>query len=475
MSDYLHGAQTIRESANTREVSGADTAITVLIGTAPVFDAEAENRKINEIVDITPSKNYVKFFGKTYSGYTIPAALEDFYNQCSGRIFVINVFDPDKHKANISGSKTFKDGVITLEEKGIFNLKITKENTECILNTDYTFENNTITVKDGGNLTKTDTVTVAYDYADVSKVTPAEIIGGIDEDGKKYGAELAKDIKAVYGVKPKIIIAPGYSCLNQVRAALEVLANKLKAVLYADAPLNTSLDDVIKGRGKEGDINFNTSNERVMLYHHHYKTYNKAEDKYQYRYASSFMAGLRVRLDREKGVHYSSSNNPIYGAEGVDVPVSFELNDIECDANILNSQGIVTTINDGGTLKVWGNRNASFPSSNGLMTFESCLRTIDYFEESIENYVLSEMDNPINSVTIDRILQKLTNFGNREKKKGTTLDFEAWFDESKNPPDQLQNGFIVFSYACCPAPPLERVRFLNDVQVKYLKEIGGEN
>ena len=113
MADYLHGAETQRITTNTASSNGVDTAITAIIGTAPVFEVDEDYRTINEIVDINDTTAAAGYFGSTLPDYTIPSALEDFFKQGSGRIFVINVFDPSKHKASFSGTKTFVKGQIT--------------------------------------------------------------------------------------------------------------------------------------------------------------------------------------------------------------------------------------------------------------------------------------------------------------------------------------------------------------------------
>ncbi|MDD3236809.1 MAG: phage tail sheath subtilisin-like domain-containing protein [Candidatus Gastranaerophilales bacterium] len=476
---FHHGSSTTRNTSDTVTVGGVDTAIIGLVGIAPIFDVDAEYQTVNNIVDISDPTAAAKYFGKTYPNYTIPQSLEDIFKQKTdgkggARIFVINVFNPSIHKSNVSSTKTFVKGKITLAELGIANLTVTKGSTAAVLDTDYTFVDNVIEVKTGGSLTATDEVTVAYDYADPSKITNADIIGGVDQDGIKTGLELLKDVKSKYGVKPKIIIAPAFTSINAIKTALEPLVNKLKAYAYIDAPMNTSLNTAIEGRGEAGTINFNTSNERIKLLHHHYKVYNKVTNSYECRYASPFAAGLRANLDRTKGVHWSSSNQPIYGIEGFDVPVSFELNDVDCDANKLNSYGITTTINDRGTYKEWGNRNASFPASNGLMTFECCVRQIDYIEESIENFSLNVIDGPISDVIIDRIITKVTDFFSIEKKKGALIDAEIFYNPAKNPASQLANGMLVMSYKSCPPPPLENLVYENDVVIEYLNKIGGQ-
>lgn len=474
---YLHGADTVRNTADTQSVTDADSAVVALVGIAPVFDVAEEYKTVNEIVDIRNTTNAAKYFGKTYNGYTIPQALEDFYRgEGGGRVFTINVFDPAKHKASFDGTKQVVKGKIVLTERGIANLVVKKDSTPAAIETDYTFDGKEITITAAGALKDAAELTVSYDYADVSKVTSSDIIGKVDSlTGQKSGAQLIYDIKSIYGVEPTIIIAPGFICTNEVKTALELISNKLKAELEIDAPMNTTLDEVIKGRGEQGTINFRTTSENSNLFHHHYKVYNTVEECYEYRYASPFAAAMRCKLDREDKPHYSISNQVIPGIEGVDVPISFSLNDPDCDASVLNSYGVITTINDGGSFKFWGNRNASFPTQSGIMPFSACVRMVNRVEKAVEAYTLKYIDGPISNSLIGRVRKKIQRYLDTLAGKEQILDGEIFFDSAKNPAEQLADGYIVWTYASCPPPPIDRVRYEHDIKIKYLEKIGGES
>ena len=474
---YLHGADTVRNTSDTQSVTNADTAIVALIGIAPIFDVQDDCKTVNEIVDIRNTTNAAKYFGKTYNGYTIPQALEDFYKQGGGgRVFTVNVFDPEVHKASFEGTKTFEKGKITLKELGISKLVVKKADTPAEFGKDYTFENGVITATSDGALKDGGEVTVSYDYADITKVKPSDIIGKIDTlTGKRSGAQMIYEIKSVYGVEPTIIIAPGFVCLNEVKTALEIISAELKADLYVDAPINTTLDDCVKGRGEQGEINFNTAAENTTLFHHHYKVYNTVTEAYEFRYASPFAAGVRCKLDREDKTHYSISSQPILGIEGFDVPVTFSLNNPDCDASVLNSYGIVTTVNDGGTFKFWGNRNASFPTQTGIMSFSCCVRQINHIEKAIEAYTLKYIDSPVSNGVIDFAKRKIQKYLDIETGKGHIVGGEISYNPAKNPAEQLADGYIVWTYSTCPPPPIDRVRYEHDIKIKYLETIGGED
>lgn len=471
---YLHGVETNRTKSGPTPVPGAETAIIGLIGTAPIFEVDAANRTVNVPVLVNNENEGVKMFGSDREGYTIPHALKAIFAQGGAIVHVINVFDPSEHKASVSSSKQFANGKIPLTQLGIANLVVTKSTTPAVLGTDYTFENNVITRISGSTVltSATDTVTVAYDYADITKVLAADVIGGVDTDEVKTGIAKFKDCKALFGTKPKILIAPVFIETNTVRSALEVVANNLKAVYYADAPSGTTKAAAIAGRGSNGTINFNTQNQRAMLAFPHVKAYNANEDVTAVKPLSPYMAGLRAYVDKTEGVHVSTSNHKIYGIEGVEAPIGFELTDPDCDSNLLNAQGITTVINCG-EYRLWGNRNAMFPSSADVDTFECVLRTADYIDESIENATMQYMDKPINNALIDRIVNMGQNFLNDEQGKGTIISGKVWYDLSKNSATEITKGHIVLSRKFVSPAPNEKVSYQSDIDINLYKSIGG--
>lgn len=472
MTTFLNGIETLRQQSNNPKVTGVDTAIIGLVGTAPIFDVLPENQTVNKIVEVT-DRNRVEKFGYNRSGYTIPAALEIIFKQGSAKVFVINVFDPDKHKANVSGSKTFENGTITLKECGIKNLVITKGDTTAELEKDYTFDGSVITVIADGALSQDDTVNMSYEYADPSKVTTADVIGGIDVDGNKSGIKKLKDCKSDYGYKAKILIAPVFSAVRAVDTELQVLQKDLKASSYIDAPKGTTIDEAIKGRNANGEINFNINDIRSELAMPYLKYYNAFENKYDYYPASAFLAGLRAELDRTKGVHWSISNQQLIGVEGLEIPVYFDISDYDSDTNRLNSQGITTVINDEGAYYTWGNRNSSFPSNQEIDSFSNVARMADYIEDSVEASSKRLLAGPINGAMIDRLVEMIKKWFAMLKKDGWIIDGNAWYDEAENTPEELASGHLVLCYEFLPPAPLERLTYKSFINIQLYQNIGG--
>lgn len=471
----MHGVTTKQGKSGTPSVKGVNTAIIALIGTAPIFDVKDEHKKVNEPVMITDRDDITPFFGYNRWNYTIPMALQAIYDQGGATVYVINVFDPEKHKSNVTSTLTFEKGKITLQECGITNLKITKASETLTLDNDYTFTNNVITQKEGGKLAENDEVTVSYDYADVSKVTIADIIGGVDIDENKSGMELLRSCNSLFGNKPRILIVPVYSATKSVVDKMGVFAKKLKAVYYADAPLGTTKADAIKGRGDLGTINFNTLDKRCQLFFPHYRVYNQYEDSYGYFPQSAYWAGLRATIDKEKGVHWSTSNHAVNGVDKTEIPIEFELDDEESEHNKLNDIGISTTVNVGGEYRTMGNRNASYPTNADIDSFECVIRTGDYIDDSITKASLNLLDGPISNGLIEDIVNMGKNFLANLLGKGWIIGGDCWYNPAKNSANELAKGHIVISRSFCPPPPMEHVEYESDIDINYLDNLGGGN
>lgn len=474
MDTFLNGIETQREQSGTPIVTPVDTAVIGLVGTAPIFDVLEENRTVNKIVQVT-GNNWVKHFGYNRSGYTIPAALEIIFKQGGAKVFVINVFDPEKHKANVSVTKVFENGKITLAESGVKNLIVTKGETAAEIDKDYSFDGSVITVLKDGTLSQDDEVTVAYEYADPSKVTTADIIGMVDIDGNKTGIKKLIDCKSEYGYKAKILIAPVFSAVKAVDTELQALQKKLKAFSYIDAPKGTSLDAAIKGRNANGEINFNINDIRSELAHPWLKFYNSFEDKTDLYPQSAFQAGLRAKFDREKGVYWSSSNQQLAGVEGLESPIYFEISDPDSDSNLANAQGITVTINEKGIYYNWGNHNSSFPENSDIDSFSCVSRMADYIEDSIETSSREQLAGPIDDSKIDSIIEMVKQWFATLKVNKQIIAGNVWYDEELNPATERAQGKLKLCYEFLPPAPLEHLIYKSYINIQLYTSAGGEN
>ncbi|EJW2129129.1 phage tail sheath subtilisin-like domain-containing protein, partial [Salmonella enterica] len=316
--------------------------------------------------------------------------------------------------------------------------------------------------------------TVTYDYADPTKVTAADIIGAVDEAGRRSGLKLLADSYSLNGFDAKILIAPVYGTQASVMAELDVQAGKLQAVAYVDAPVGTTPQQAITGRGPAGTINFNTASGRLRLCYPHVKVYDAQTNADRPEPLSSHAAGLRAWTDLEYGYWWSSSNQLLKGVTGTERPITARIDDPQSEANLLNASGITTVFNSYGTgFRLWGNRMASYPSSTGLLTFENCRRVKDMTDEAIRSSSLSFIDQPITQVLIDTILESVNQYGRKLIGDGALLGFKCWYDKKRNQEADLADGHMLISYKLTPPPPLERLTLESEITSEYLVNLNG--
>ncbi|MDR1311104.1 MAG: phage tail sheath subtilisin-like domain-containing protein [Burkholderiaceae bacterium] len=471
-ANYLHGVETVEIENGPRPVQTVKSAVIGLVGTAPIG-------AVNESILCLSEKDAAQF-GTPLSGFTIPQALDAIYDHGAGTVIVINVLDPAVHCTSITNETiTFNasNGIARLAHGAIDSLVITNDagSTTYTEGTDYTVDtlSGKITkIKTGaisGNTTK-----AAYDFADPSLVTPADIIGAVNAAGNRTGLKVLQDTYNDFGFFAKILIAPVFGTLNSVSVELIALADKIGAITYLDAPIGTTFAQALAGRGPNGTINFNTSSERVRLCYPHVKVYDTETDAERLEPLSARAAGLRAKVDLEKGFWWSSSNQEILGIVGVERQLTAMIDDPQSEVNLLNEQGITTVFNSYGTgLRLWGNRTAAWPTVTHMKNFENVRRTGDMINESIRYFSLQFMDRPINQALIDALLESVNGYGRKLIGDGALIGFKAWFDPGRNEETELANGHMLISYKYTPPPPLERLTYETEITSEYLVTLKG--
>ena len=406
-ASFLHGVETIEITKGARTISTVKTAVVGIVGTAPIEDVEEQYRTVNTPTLILSETEAVRYFGNHKAGFTIPQALEAFFDQGAGIAIVINVYDPEKH-----------------------------ENVEAV------------------------------------KIR--DINGGIDSvTGKRTGLKAFEDCYSLFGYYPKTIIAPVFCEDTAVVTEINTICNKIRAMGIVDAPVGATVQDVIKGRGPQGTINFNTSSERIILCYPHLKVYDSTTDSIKLQPYSQRLAGVIAAKDVEKGYHWSPSNTEIQGIVGVERQLTSMINDPTSEVNTLNEAGVVTVFNSYGSgLRTWGNRTAAYPSSTHPTNFINVRRTADILHESVEYAMLQFIDFPIDNGLIDSICETVNQFIRTLIGRGALIDGKCSFNSEKNPTTEIANGHLTFDIEFMPPTPAERITFESFINIELLKSLG---
>ncbi|KVO25409.1 phage tail protein [Burkholderia ubonensis] len=474
-ANYLHGVETIEKETGSRPVKVVKSAVIGLIGTAPIGPV---NKPVQSLSDRDAAQ-----FGPQLTGFTIPQALDAVYDYGTGTVIVINVLDPAVHKSNAPSEPITFDpatGRAKLAHPAAANLVLKNDSGSATYaeGTDYGVDlvSGVITRMKTGTIPAGAAAKATYDYADPTKVTAADIIGAVNAAGIRTGMKALKDTYNLYGYLAKILIAPAYCTQNSVAVELEAMAGQIGAIAYIDAPIGTTFAQVLAGRGPVGTINFNTSSDRVRLCYPHVKVYDSETNAERLEPLSSRAAGLRARVDLDKGYWWSSSNQQLVGVTGVERPLSAMIDDPQSEVNLLNEQGITTVFNSYGSgLRLWGNRTAAWPTVTHMRNFENVRRTGDVINESLRYFSQQFIDVPIDQAVIDSLVESVNGFGRKLIGDGALLGFKAWFNPARNPKEELSAGHLLISYKYTVPPPLERLTYETEITSEYLLTLKGGN
>jgi len=311
-------------------------------------------------------------------------------------------------------------------------------------------------------------------HQSVSDVTIGDINGGVDTlTGKRKGMKAFEDCYSLFGYFPKTIIAPVFCEETAVVSQMKAICDKIRAIGLVDAPIGTTVQEAITGRGPEGTINFNTSSDRVILCYPHLKVYDSELDTNILQPYSQRLAGVIAAKDVNKGYHWSPSNTEINGIVGVEKQLTSMINDPTSEVNTLNEAGIVTVFNSYGSgFRTWGNRSAAFPASTHPTNFINVRRTADILHESVEYSMLQFIDFPIDNGLIDSISESVNAFIRTLIGRGALIDGKCYYNPDKNPVTEIANGHLLFDVEFMPPTPAERITFESFIDIELLKSLG---
>ncbi|WP_297576197.1 phage tail sheath subtilisin-like domain-containing protein [uncultured Deefgea sp.] len=469
-ANYLHGVETQRVDRSPRAVNIVKSAVIGLICTAPMGPVNTPTLLLND-------KDGAAFC-PDLAGFSCADALDAIYDQGAATVVVVNVLDPAIHNTTIAAENSLVNasGQFKTVFPAVSGLVVTASGgtPTYVAGTDYTVDVLTGRCQRtaASAIPANASLKLAYTYADPSKITAAEINGTIDAQGRRLGLKALADCYQLFGFVPKILIAPGYSTLATVATELIAEADKLGAKTLIDAPLGLTVPQAISSRGPVENSNFNTSNDAAMLCYPHVKVYDSVTDTVVLQPLSARAAGVMAAKDVEKGYWWSPSNTEINGIVGLERNLTAKIDDPQSEVNALNEVGIVTVFNSFGTgYRLWGNRNANFPSESGLSTFISVTRTQDIIDESIRYFTLQYIDRLQNQALVDAVVNSINQLMNKLIGDGALLGGKCWYDVARNPETEFANGHLTFNYKLMPPPPFERGTFESELTSEYAASV----
>lgn len=297
------------------------------------------------------------------------------------------------------------------------------------------------------------------------QATMANVIGGVNSITAKHeGVHALLDAESVVGFAPRILIAPGFTHqrpdnnANPVVAEMVGIAERLRAVIYADAPSTTDAA-AIAYRGDWGSKRIKVVDPRV--------TKTDENGALVYQPASPIWAGVQCKIDNDLGFWWSESNQTINGIVGTERAIDFTLGDASSRANLLNENEVAVIIRQDG-FRTWGNRTCS---ADPKWQFLSVVRTADIINDSLLRAHLWAVDRNITKTYIEDVTEGVNAYLRSLVAMGAILGGSCWADPELNTPENIANGKVFFDFDFTPCYPAEHITFRSHLVNDYIEEI----
>lgn len=477
---YKHGVYASEVPTSVISPVEATAGLQVVVGTAPINLAESSEYVNKPLLAYSYSEAVQALgFSTDWNDYTLCEVMDCAFSLYGvSPIVFINVLDPDKHQSAVdSVSVTLLNKKSVIADKGVLldSLKVTADATNLNRNEDYTAsfddEGNVIisAIPTGAIPNNQQTLTVSYTKIDPSKVTPTDIIGGVDVNtGKLTGLELINSVFPKFGLVPGQILAPKFSKNPMVEAVMKAKAGNIntyfKAITLTDID-TTAANDYTKVSEWKNQNNYTASNEfpcwpKVAL----------GDKEY---HLSTQLASLIALTDsaNDDTPYVSPSNkslqiNKAVLEDGSEVVLGPD------QAAYLNGQGIVTALNFIGGWKAWGNRTGAYPSNTDVKdAFIPVRRMHNWVANSLILTTWQKVDDPTNKRLIDTIVDSINIWLNGLTAAGALIGGRVEFRKEENPITDLLNGTVRFHVFLAEPTPAENIEFVVEFDATYYNRL----
>lgn len=467
---FRHGIYSSENATSMIAPVTADASLPVVVGTAPIN--LAEERLVNEPVLCFNYSEAVKKLGfsDNFKDYTL---CESMYSQFTlfgvSPVVFINVLDPEKHrKEEDNKAIAFIDGKATIKESGVLKETLTFVELKDEGGEDIDSSDVELVFNDKGYLNiyseNATQAIVKYSALDPSLVTSDDIVGGVDVDGSYSGLELVAHVFPLFRLVPGTIICPKYSTDSLVAAVMEAKSQNINGVFSA-----ISIPDISTVEAPDYTKVAKLKNDNNILSTYQFATWPKVRLGNKEMHLSTQLASLMSVIDAEnEGVPYVSPSNKNLKMDGAvlegGAPVVMGVD----QANYLNGEGIVTTVNFVGGHKLWGNRTAVYPAnSDAKDSFIPLRRMFNYVANTLVLTYWNKVDEPGNPKLIETILRSVNTWLDGLTAESKLLGGRVEFLKELNPTTSLLDGKYKFSVFLTPPTPAEDISFELELDVNY--------
>ena len=303
----------------------------------------------------------------------------------------------------------------------------------------------------------TSALTVTYNVIDPEKVDNDDVIGESDGLGTNTGIFAVKNVYQLTGVIPAYMIAPGFSSVPAVHAAMYQNSQKVNGHwdmwLFADLPLvdNTTpltMDTVVTWKNSHG---YNHVNETV------YFPMIEGTDGKKYHLSVIAAANFLELLGENEGIPYHSASNtdaPIIGKLWLGEGSVNKLFDDEIINEKLNKNGIASAAFVGGRWAIWGAHSADYSQLNAdsVNVAETSRMMLYYVSNDFQARRPRDVDQPMTANDIASIVAEEQNRLDALKAMGALIYGEAALDAESIANSDVYSGDFVFEFRVTTTP-----------------------
>ena len=471
-SPYKHGVYISEVPTSLIAPIEGTAGLQVIIGTAPVNMLAEPEEAVNKPLLVHSYKEAVGAVGYSsdFEKYTLCESISaNFQVVNTAPLVLINVLDPAKHSTDMPETEVdVIDGIAQVQQIGILVNKLNVKNgdTAMKLDKDYTvlFNNDgtmNIILLDGGAGDGAASLTVSGKLLDASKVTDADIVGGVDIAAEKEtGMEVIRQIYPKLAMTPGILLAPRFSRSAVVAAAIQAKTKEINGVFKAVCIVD--IDSTETGAQKYTDVK-QTKERQAVNDPNTYAVwpFAKAGDVV---YSGSTLAGaLTAYTDAvNNDIPNVSPSNKTLSISAACLPDGTEVILDQDQANTINSFGVATFLNVNG-FRLWGNNTAAYPgNSDPKDRWFSVRRFLTWAGNTFILTYFQKVDSPANRRLIESIVDSENIRGHSFVARGVCARYEITFLEDENPTTDLMNGKITFHQYITPFPPAEHIQDITE-------------
>ncbi|MER2126293.1 phage tail sheath family protein [Solibacillus sp.] len=476
---FKHGSRVTEVPTSVSVPVEASATTPVVFGTAPLHLA-ATTEYVNEPIIAYSFEEAVTALGYSddWGNYTLCEMMDAAFRQFNvAPIIFVNVLDPEIHKTSGTEIVTIQKFKGVAETKGILIDSLVVKTTQSV---DIALEKDVdyiVSYDDDENLVIAlvdESTTILSVYIEFDKLAPEmvdqdAIIGGFNiETGKRKGLELINSIFPKFRLVPAQILAPKYSMIPGVAAIMKAKASAVNSYFRSfvwndiDSTLVNNYQKANEWKSNNNYVGINEATCWPMI---------ALDDKIYHMSTQAACLVMKV-ANANGGAPFESPSNKGLSMNKMVLKDGTKVDLGPDQAELLNSQGIVTAQNMMNGWVLWGNCTGAFPGNTDVKDIYIPVRiTHNWLANSIILTTWNKVDKPINRSLIDNIVDTMNNWFNGLHNRNVILGGRVEFRKADNPTTSLLSGKLRLRYFVAEPVPAQDIENLLEFDPSYYNSL----